>query len=208
MAKKVRKKTKQEMADPVFRKRVSSQSEVLLRAYAECEKLSPSRLQFIYDLTGGGWISRFENLDDDAAFEKESRRWTKLRREFLNTVEKPREIHCFTCLYNADEGIKPLIRMMKHPSCDAGSALRMFWVYDPVYYSDYRTISECPDNEGQDVMRMLRAIKRRFKQSDFKTRKFYFDPEPWLQADHVDLEALQLPDAMLTAIPKSSRGVK
>ncbi|MCH9655565.1 MAG: DUF4274 domain-containing protein [Planctomycetes bacterium] len=203
MAKRVRKKTKTELADPTFRKRVSSQSEVLLRAYAECEKLSKSRLQFIYDLAEGAWVNRFVNLDDDVAFEKESRRWAKLRREFVNTVEKPREIHCFTCLYSADQGIKPLIRMMKHPSCDAGTALRLFWIYDPAYYSDYRTISECPDDEEQDVMRLLRTIKRRFKQNDFKTNKIYFDPEPWIEAGDLDLEALQLPDSMLAAVPWS-----
>lgn len=206
MTKKVRKRTKKELAEPALRKRMSTQSEVLLRAYAECEKLSKSRLQFIEDLANDTWVDRFENLDDDAAFEKESRRWAKLRREFLNTVEKPREIHCFTCLYNADEGIKPLIRMMKHPSCDAGTALRLFWNYDPVFYSEYKTISDCPDEEGQDAMRLLRTIKQRFKQNNFKSCKIYFDPEPWIQDDNVDLEVLQLPEAMLKAVPRSARG--
>ena len=206
MAKAVRKKTKKELAEPAFRKRMASQAEVLIRSAAECEKLSQARLQFICNLSAGDWISHFAEIDDDAAFEKESRRWDQLRREFLKTVEKHREIHCFTCHYNADQGLKPLIRMMKNPACDAGTALRLFWLYDPFFYSEYRTISECPDEEMQDAMRLLRTIKLRFKKNDFQSKKIYFDPEPWIPADDVDLEVLQLPETMLQAVPGTKRG--
>lgn len=206
MAKKVRKKTKQELAEPAFRERMLTQSEVLQRAAAECDKLSQTRRQFILDVASNAWIRRFEHADDNAAFEKESRRWDQLRREFIKSVEKPREIHCFTCHYHAARGMQPLIQLMKHPSCDAGTALRLFWINDPVYFSEYRTISECPYEEEQEVMRLLRAIKLRFKRNDFQSRKIYFDPEPWIQSDDVDLEVLQLPESMLTAIPRSSRG--
>lgn len=206
MAKAVRKKTKKELAEPAFRKRMSTQAEVLMRAYAECEKLSQKRLQFILDVAENAWFRCFEHKDDNAALEKESRRWAKLRREFIKSVEKPREIHCFTCHYNADRGLKPLIRLMKHPSCDAGTALRLFWINDPVYFSDYSTISECPYEEEQDAMRLLRTIKLRFKKNDFQSKKMYFDPEPWIQEDDVDLEVLQLPEAMLQAVPGTKRG--
>jgi hypothetical protein len=205
VAKKVRKKTKKELAEPAFRKRVSTQSEVLMRAFAECEKLSQKRRQFVLDVADNAWIRRFEHADDTAAFEKESRRWDKLSREFIKSVDKPREIHCFTCNYNASRGMKPLIRLMKHPLCDAGTALRLFWLNDPVYFSEYGTITECPYEEEQDVMRLLRTIKLRFKRNDFKSRNIYFDPEPWIQSNDVDLEVLQLPESMLTAIPRSSR---
>lgn len=201
MAKKVRKKTKQELADPSFRHRVMTQSEVLIRSFEECEKLSKTRRQFVLDLADDAWISRFENKDDDLAFAKESRRWAKLRREFVQDVSKPFEIHCFTCSYNACRGVKPLLQLVKHPSCDAGTALRLFWINDPVYFSQYRTISECPYSDEKETMRLLRAIKQRFQRNDFKSRKIFFDPAPWLQADDVDLETLRLPNSMLVAIP-------
>jgi hypothetical protein len=201
MAKKVRKKMKAELADPTFRKRASSQSEVLMKTYAECEKLSESRRQYILDVADDAWISRFENKDDEAAFDKECRRWSRLRREFVRAVSKPLEIHCFTCNYNASRGMKPLIQLVKHPSCDAGTALRLFWINDPVYYSQYTTISECPYEEEQDAMKLLKAIERRFKKNNFKTNKIYFDPQPWIEADDVDLEALNLPDSILAAVP-------
>lgn len=201
MAKKVRKKTTTELADPTFRLRASSQSDVLKRACAECEKLTRSRRQYILDVADDAWVSRSENRGDYAAFEKERRSWAKLRREFVKSVSKPIEIHCFTCSYNASRGVEPLIQLIKHPSCDAGTALRLFWINDPVYYSQYSTSSECPCEEEQDVMKLLKAVERRFKKSDFKTRKIYFDPQPWVEADDVDLEALNLPDSMLATVP-------
>ena len=201
MAKKVRKKTKAELADPAFRKRASTQSEVLTQSHAASERLSKSRHQYLLDVADDVWISRFEHKDDDSAFEKECRKWEKLRREFVKSVDKPLEIHCFTCNYNASRGMKPLIQLVKHPKCDAGTALRLFWINDPVYYSQYATISECPYDEERDAMKLLKAIERRFKNGDFKSRKIFFDPQPWVDADDVDLESLALPDAMLAPIP-------
>lgn len=201
MAKKVRKKTKAELADPAFRKRASKQSEVLMQSHAASEKLSKSRHQYVLDVADDAWISRFEQKDDAVAFEKECRKWEKLRREFPRSIDKPLEIHCFTCNYNASQGMKPLIHLVKHPLCDAGTALRLFWINDPVYYSQYETISECQYDEERDAMRLLNAIERRFKNNDFKSRKIYFDPQPWIEADDVDLDVLNLPESILAPVP-------
>lgn len=200
MAKRVRKKTKAELADPAFRKRANTRSEVLMQAHAASEKLSKSRHQYLLDVADDAWISRFEHKDDEDAFKKECRKWEKLRREFLKSVDKPLELHCFTCNYNALRGMKPLIHLVKHPLCDAGTALRLFWINDPVYYSQYATISECPYDEERDAMKLLNVIKRRFKSNDFKSRKIYFDPQPWIEADDVDLDVLDLPDSMLAPV--------
>jgi len=200
MAKKVRKKTKAELSDSAFRKRSETRSEVLLRSHAECEKLSRSRRQFVLDVAEHAWVGRFENREDPTAFKQESRRWVRLSREFLKTVDKPLEIHCFTCHYNASQGMKPLIQLVKHPLCDAGTALRLYWINDPVYYSQYDTISECPYPEEQDAMRLLRAIKQRFKRDDFQSRRIPFNPEPWINEDDVDLDALRLPQSMVQSI--------
>jgi hypothetical protein len=201
MAKQVRKKTKAELADSAFRQRAASQSEVLLRADAECDKLSKTRRQYIADVAEDAWVHRFENGDDAAAFERECQKWAKLRREFVKTVSKPLEIHCFTCRYNASRGMQPLVQLVKHPACDAGTALRLFWINDPVYYSQYATIADCPYEEEQAALKLLQAIRRRFKKGDFQTRKIYFDPKPWIEAGDVDLELLKIPESMLAGVP-------
>lgn len=201
MANRVRKKTKAELADPAFRKRGATQGEVLMQAFAACDRLSKTRHQFVLDVAAYNWMHRFGNSNDDAALQRESRKWAKKRRAFIAEANKPLEIHCFTCNFNADEGLNSLIKLVKNPACDSGTALRLFWINDPVYYSQYETISECPYPEEQDGMRLLRAIKQRFKRGDFKSSRIYFDPTPWLQADDVDLDVLDLPEAMLLPIP-------
>lgn len=201
MAKTIRKKTKDELADAKFKERASTQAEVLMRAQEASERLPKSRQQFLLDIASDGWINRFEPSSDQHALEKERRKWEKLRQEFLKSVDKPLEIHCFTCNYNASRGIKPLLSLVKHPLCDAGTALRLFWINDPVYYSRYTTISECPYEEERDAIKLINAIKRRFKNNDFQSRKIYFDPQPWMESDDVDLNALDLPPLMLAPVP-------
>jgi len=156
------------------------------------------------DVAGSTWIDRFADIDDEKAFEKEMKVWKKRRREFLANVSKPLEIHCFTCQYNADGGMKPLLKLVKHPACDAGTALRLFWINDPVYYSQYASISDGEYESEKEGMRFLRAIKQRFKRNDFKSSQIYFDPAPWLAADDVNLDELVLPPSMISPTGNSS----
>src|SRR5690349_15834179 len=99
MTKRVRKKTKMELASPAFNNQAAAQANVLTLCYAQCEKLGKSRRQFILDIAGDEWRYRFPRRDDAKAVARESRRWAKLRNEFVETADKPLEIHCFTCNY-------------------------------------------------------------------------------------------------------------
>ena len=53
----------------------------------------------------------------------------------------------------------------------------------------------------QEGKRLLRTIEQRFKRDDFNFAKIYFDPSPWLTADDVDLDELDLPKSMLSPVP-------
>ncbi len=201
----VRKKTKAELASPAFKKQSAAKAEVLTLSYAQCEKLSKSRRQYVLDVADDQWWDRLPDTDDDRAVARERRRWSKLRRQFVETADKPLEIHCFTCNYNAERGMAPLIKLMKNPSCDAGTALRLYWINDPYYCSAYKTISECPYSEVQDSMRLLRTIKHRFENEGFTSRKIPFDPAPWLTDGERSADMLGLPEVMLSAVAPRSR---
>jgi hypothetical protein len=45
---------------------------------------------------------------------------------------------------NASRGMQPLVQLVKHPACDAGTAFRLYWINDPVYYSQYATSPSVP----------------------------------------------------------------
>ena len=74
-----------------------------------------------------------------------------------------------------------------------------------MYYSQYRTVSQCESDEEREAMTLLRAIERRFQRDDFQSRRMFFDPRPWIQADDVDLDALRLPEGMLEPVLKTRR---
>ena len=47
------------------------------------DKLSKKRRQFILDIADDGWMHRFDDIDDESALDRESRKWGKLRTAFL-----------------------------------------------------------------------------------------------------------------------------
>jgi hypothetical protein len=208
MAKRIRKKTKAELGSPAFQRQAVTQAEVLRLSYAQCEKLSKSRRQYVLDIAGDHWTHRFPSLDDAQAVARESRKWARLRDEFVESADEPLEIHCFTWNYDAHRGMAPLIKLMKNPRCDAGTALRLYWVNDPYYYSQYAGVADCPYREEQDAMRLLRTIKLRFERKGFASRKIPFDPTPWLTDGERDADSLGVPEIMRAAVPApgKSRG--
>ena len=203
MAKKVRKKTKSELASTKIRDRSKHQAAVLTQSYRAAEKLSKKRNQFILDIAAEAWAHRFEEVDDYAAYQREARKWKKERTAFLIEASKPLELHWFTCNWNAGGGLKPLSKIVKNEYCDAGTALRLYWINDPYYYQEYATISECPYEEEQDMLRILRAIERRFKRADFRTARIPFDPTPWIEDKYLASAIHQMPDVMREPVGKT-----
>ena len=201
MAKRIRKKAKAELASAAFQRQAVTQSEVLRLSYAQCQKLPKSRRQYVLDIASDQWTSRFASMDDAQDVARESRKWARLRDEFVESTDQPLEIHCFTWNYDAHRGMAPLIKLMKNPRCDAGTALRLYWVNDPYYYSQYGSIADCPYREEQDAMRLLRTIKARFERAGFASRKIPFDPTPWLTDGKRDADSLGVPEIMRAAVP-------
>ena len=205
MAKRVRKKTKAELASRKFRDRSKHQAAVLMDAYHACEKLSKKRSQFILDIADNQWMNRFENMDDVSVFNREMRAWNKLRSEFLRNTTKPLELHWFSCNWNAGRGLKPLLKIIKNKNCGAGTALRLYWINDPYYYQEYATIGECPYEEEREMLRILRTVERRFKAEDFATKRIPFDPTPWIEDKYMESAVHVMPDVMRDPVKTRKR---
>lgn len=206
MAKRVRKRTKAEFASPRFRKRSGNKTSALTQSHHACDKLSNRRRQYILDIADYRWIHRFDGRDDDSAFRREPRKWDKLRTAFLKEATKPLELHWFSCNWNCDRGVSPLLKVVKNASCDAGTALRLYWLNDPYYYQEYRTIGECPYDEEREMLRILRTIECRFKSGDFSTKRIPFDPAPWISDDYSESAVHEIPAIMREPIlPRSRR---
>lgn len=209
MAKRVRKKTKAELASPTFRSRAEQQAAVLIQSYALCDRLPKKRRDFILDIASDQWIARFDAVQDYAALERETKKWDRVRNGFLKEdVANPLELHWFSLNWDAERGAEPLRRIVKHANCDAGTALRLYWINDPYYYQDYRLIRDCPYSAEREMLQILRAIEQRFKRNDYATRRFTFDPKPWIEEKYEGAGAHVMPSVMWEPIrrPKPRGG--
>jgi hypothetical protein len=182
-----RKKSSKELASADFKRRTKSERAIRRRAHAATERLPKRRREFVLDLVGHAWVSQFLSDDDDAAFEKESRRRQKLRQQFLSEATNPLELHLFASEFNCDEGPGPIYMIVTHPHCDAGTALWLYWENDPYCWQAYRTAQDA-DGEERTWVRIMRAIERRIRRDDFATAKVPFDPEPWVTDRYADAE--------------------
>jgi len=193
-----RKKTKAELASPEYLDRSEQQHAVDRLSDSFCDRLPQKRRQFFSDVGNGTWVDRFDHSDDEdeVKFEQECRKWNELRDNFLKEATDPLELHCFCCNWNCDKGLSPLLKVVKHAHCDAGTALRLYWHNDPYWYQDYRTLNECPEGDEREMLQILRTIERRFKRDDFATKRFPFDPTPWLRDDLEESAVHKMPAIM------------
>ncbi len=197
-AKAVRKKTKAELESPEFLDRSERQQTVARMSYNLCDRLSQKRRQFITDVGNDTWVDRWDGSDDEGEvkFERESRRWDKLRDKFLKETTDPLELHCFACYWNWDGGSSQMLRVAKHVYCDAGTALRLYWLSNPYWYQEYRTLGDCSYDNEREVLQILWTIERRFKRDDFATKRFPFDPTPWIRDDLAESAVHKMPAIM------------
>jgi len=102
-----------------------------------------------------------------------------------------------------------MIKVVKNTHCDAGTALCLYWRFDPYAFRNHRILAECRYDEERETLRILRAIERRFKRDDFATRRFPFDPTPWLRDDLDESAVHKMPAIMREPIvARRSRAVR
>jgi len=68
-----------------------------------------------------------------------------------------------------------LLQLARHPRCDLGTALLIYWTGAPHYYLQYASGDELVEYKrvGWEV---LRAIEDRVERGDFQTAEIWFDP--------------------------------
>jgi len=76
--------------------------------------------------------------------------------------------------YNWDDGTIVLDWIVDSQKCDQGTATMIFWMAEPDYYFDYT--EETIDDWGKDVWLLLQKIILKFKDKEFASSKFAFNP--------------------------------
>ena len=92
----------------------------------------------------------------------------------------PIELHVFASNWNCDRGVEPLLEIVQHKVCDAGTALWLYWDNDPYFYLPYRSVNDADDDETRTMLQLSRTVEDRISANNFKTSTVPFDPRPWI----------------------------
>lgn len=85
------------------------------------------------------------------------------------------EIHHFAINFNWDCGIEELTQVIKHPLCDSGTALLIYWLGQPDYYLRYSREEEVPHNEFENFQ-LLKMIESKYLSDEFATNQICVNP--------------------------------
>ncbi len=172
----LRRKTPEELAE--LRQKSIAQQNVIETAHAVCEKLPAERLREIRSNAASG------------------------HRDFLSNCVDPLELHAFVSNWNCDQGVEPLLEVVKNPSCDLGTALWLYWANDPYYYSRYGTVDDASGKEERMMFDLFRIVEHRMALNDFATSLVPFDPQPWIETKYHNAPWVvhRIPDLMMAKL--------
>ena len=85
------------------------------------------------------------------------------------------ELHDFAASYQGSEAEAKLLEVVRHPACDRGTALMIYWTNAPHYYLRYASRQEVQPYE-QAGWDLLEAIEERIRSDRFEHREIWFDP--------------------------------
>ncbi len=96
--------------------------------------------------------------------------------QFLDTATDPEELHLYADGFNWDAGVGPLRRVIRHPLCDRGTALLIYWRGSPGYMARFADRSETRHPDQADHFDLLREIEQKMMAGHFPSQRFSYNP--------------------------------
>jgi hypothetical protein len=121
------------------------------------------------------------------------------------------ELHQFAWSYNWDDGPEAPLWVIRHPQCDRGTALLIYWCASPHWNAQYANREEVPDysyGPHWDLLRydLVKEIEERYLSGFYTNQTISFDPTDYkgsdMTEDYYHLEAKQeIPKIMYEPTP-------
>ena len=134
--------------------------------------LSKKRRKEIELLAVGGAFDHLPDEEFDALTDADHKR---VFTEFFASVKDSEELHVFAESFNWDCGDKELTQVIRHPLCDLGTALLVYWRGQPGYFLRYATRQEAKPYERAGYS-LLREIERLVKKGAYKSARLSYNP--------------------------------
>lgn len=168
--------------------------------------ISSERREWIEKLANDALFDNLSESEFDALTDEDH---DQPMREFLASVAEPEELHLFAKLCNWDGSIKDLQSVIRHPLCDQGTALLVYWRGQPGYYFQYADRSAVPEHE-REVFDLLREIEQRVTRGAYPAALQPFDPADDEGRDHrpkparMQRYSCDVPAVMYLAVPRDA----
>ena len=104
--------------------------------------------------------------------------------QFFATVAGAEELHLFAYHFNMDTGVGELRKVVRHPLCDRGTLLLVYWRLSPgFFYSDRANGGE--NLTKTDQRELLDEVEQRYLSGEYASEVVRFDPRHFRGADLV-----------------------
>jgi hypothetical protein len=163
------------------------------------QPLSPSQFERVRYLLSDDWV-----VDEDDC---EAQTLANLNAT-LAAVEVPEELHYFALNFNWDTSCDELFLVVRHPLCDHGTALLVYWLAGPGWLYQFASPEVVPDTDRARYDLMV-EIEERFLADAFSLKSIRIDPRNICRHDFTADYAAQggvrrVPPAMLEPSPGRS----
>ena len=95
---------------------------------------------------------------------------------FFDSAVDSEELHLFAGGFNWDGGVEELRRLIRHPLCDRGTALLIYWRAGPRWFAQYRDRSEAYNPDVAEQFDLLQEIEQKVLAGHFGQCRFPYDP--------------------------------
>jgi hypothetical protein len=109
----------------------------------------------------------------------------------FHKLDSTEELHYLMKSWNWDDGNEIPKLVLNHYKCDYGTALMVYWMFDPDYYYELHSKNKIPDFQ-QDDFETLKMLENKLLTDYFKFSKIKFNPASY--ASVRDLENLLIPE--------------
>jgi hypothetical protein len=130
--------------------------------------------------------------------------------DLVGKLESAEELHQFVLNYNPNDGLLPLEAVVRHPNCDRGTSLLVYWnLADLVLDREPHRHKIRP---GWNGVALVELIEDRTSRKLYSTANIAFDPLEFMQWSQSRVSRLRLqqggrlpfPEEMLHASPGAS----
>lgn len=147
--------------------------------------LSPEQLKRIGYLVRDKWVG-----------ENELESYTKFH-QALSEVTAPEELHQFAANFNRDCGHDALFSVLRHPLCDKGTALLIYFYATPAYFYRHRQQGIPFRVDEVKTFMFLLAIERLVEMGWFKSNLIKVDPANIHGRNHLEKNGANLIPAFM-----------